>query len=119
MTELDEATRYLKKLTDATNAGRMLWQSVNPTTFIWETDSPTPARIVVQQVSRTERTTSGVKGVKHYVFQLSEGRTGQLRLSLSSMNDTILRGPLGELYAVASGGVTRAGLDFLKTVVPK
>jgi hypothetical protein len=120
MQGFEEAATYIKELTDATNDGRMAWKSANPTTYVWETGTPTPARVIIQQVTASERSPGGVpRSVRNYVLQLFDIRTSSVRLSLTSKDSPVLAEALSALFRVASGGVTRAGLDFLKDVVPK
>jgi hypothetical protein len=118
MQGIEEAVGYIRELTEATNEGRMIWKSANPTTYVWETAAPTPARIIIQQVRESQRVGGAIRAARTHVLQVIDAKTGALRLSLATKDSPLVAQPLASLFEVASGGVTRAGLDFLKNVLP-
>jgi len=54
MATADEALPYLAELIDATNEGRISWTIANPNNIHMGNSGPCSARIVIQQVNRSE-----------------------------------------------------------------
>lgn len=121
--EFSEFIDYGNKLLDATRSGDIDWTKANPTTFVWEVKSPKRARVTLQQVDRRERdqATRALKTTRAYVFNVHDLATGAVanqRLSVSGTDDPEVNEILKTLFETIASGVTRKGLDFLKSVIP-
>ena len=127
--ESEEFATYIRRLLEATSAGDIPWKRVNPTTIVWDSKStadPTASfiRASLQLVSRfdvesilTRTSKTGKK--ESYVFTLTQLPNRESLLSIDDSTDPELQKVLGELYGVATSGLTRRGLDALASILPK
>jgi hypothetical protein len=90
----------------------------NATTFVWERDDP-GARVVVQRVVAAQAINGRVVQVENFILTVAEKPTNQTKVTLSSASTLELRAPLGRLFEVISSGVTRTGLDYFASILPK
>jgi len=120
--EITEFLSYIEQLTVATRSGSVEWTRVNPTTFTWDTIKPTPARLSLQRVDRRDRVVKAGRPMvitsKHYVFQAVDPEEGLQKLSISGADDPDVNQKLEALYDAISSGLSRKGLDFLKSLLP-
>jgi hypothetical protein len=109
---------YLKTLTLATLDGKSVWQQVNPSTFVWEV-KPQGARVSLQRTSRVARLPDGRVGKQqNYILQETDLRTNELKAILNTADQPSFREPLEALFTPVLAGMTRAGLEFLKSLKP-
>lgn len=116
--EMTEFLSYLDQLMTATAAGKIEWGRLNPTTFTWATLT---ARVNLQRVDQvTQKVEPGKPPVlvrtTNYVFQALEGALQ--KLTVSGTEDSLVNQKLGDLYAAITGGYSRRGLDFLRSLLP-
>jgi hypothetical protein len=126
MLNLNELLPYIDQIISTTEKGEMNWQRLNPTTFVWNAAPPNAGRIVLQQVITAEpmpvprvpvQFRQTLRQVTKILFQVIDDKNVQ-RISISSTDDEALRVRLDKLYQTLSSGITSAGLDFLKSILP-
>lgn len=121
--EITEFTDSLDKLIAATREGKIDWAKPNPTTVVWNILPPNPGRIVIQQIMNNERQslpTGGqvMRAVPRYLFQLFDNRTNSFKINLTTADQQQLEPKIKALYDAAAIGLSRSGLDFLKSILP-
>jgi hypothetical protein len=116
----DEVVTYLDQIIGATRNGQMEWGEANPTTFLWQTAQPTPGRMIIQRVDKTETQVSPLRVVTitTYVFQAIDLKSGAARFTLKGAENEAINKKLGELYNSAKESNARKSLDFLKSILP-
>lgn len=122
--EMTEFAAYIDELTAATRAGNIEWSRANPSTFLWTVGPPTPTRISLQQVEqpKIEVALDGkrVMGTtRKYVFTLTDMKSRQQVLSIKSEDGPEISSKLRALFELIDSGVTRRGLDLLRSILPK
>lgn len=104
----------LRQIIEQTRSGAMVWKKINPTAYSW---SGNGGQILLQQVSKTIRSTSGTKReLKSYVIHvLDQSNTSQLTVNSTEIEQTseILR----DLFDAIGASFAKKGVDFLSAIV--
>lgn len=122
LTEINELVESIDRIAAFTRDGKIEWSKLNPSTVVWNFTTPLPGRIIIQQIMNNERQilpTGGqiMRGVVRYLFQVYDVRNA-MKISVNSADDPQLEVKLKALYNAASTGISRGGLDFLKSILP-
>jgi hypothetical protein len=117
--EIQEFSKVIEQLQEATNAGSITWSKVNPSTFSW--NSHDGGRVTLQQVSRTvteQRPGIGVRNreVRSFRFEVTNS-SGVPQLSVNTADTKEADPILQNLFNVITSGITRKGVDFLKSLL--
>jgi hypothetical protein len=122
--EVGEIISYLQRIIEATRTGTMQWSKPNPSTFVWASQNPA-ARIILQSIDRPagrQVTPQGIRNtiVKSYLLQALEGpqNNERIRITIDAADNPQLAEPLRTLYDTIQNSVTRAGLQFLDSILP-
>jgi hypothetical protein len=110
---------YIDELISGSSQGKILWAKANPTTYIW--DSQQRGRVILQQVGPAPRGALAVAvgAVPSYILQAISATTGQQMLALQGAEDAQINDALHRLFTTIASRETQAGLDFLKSLLPR
>lgn len=108
---LEEYSKVITKLIDATENGKVNWKRQNPTTIFYEsmTKSGEKALISIQSV--------GPKQLENYVFNVQNASKNEMIVSINTMPNRNFQGMLSKLYDRALYSIEQKSIDFLNDII--
>ncbi|WP_139351420.1 hypothetical protein [Rhodanobacter sp. B05] len=96
------------------NSGQMSWDRINTATFIHRSEN---GHIILQIVPVMTRVAGGATArVNNYLFQAKDNG-GETQLQVNSGELPSAKPVLEKLFDAINSGVTKKGLDFLKSII--
>lgn len=116
--EIETFKKVVDEIISETRDGKITWNRLNPSTYSF---SRTSGRVTLQEASKNVRALIGpgrvgTREIKTHLFQVTD-TAGAPQLVVNSAETSEAKEILEKLFEAVASGVTKKGVDFLKSII--